>query len=121
VSAAGADLIVGFDVDVYRAVEKWVPPWEPAGLGAAGALAGIEQEQPFVVFDQVGVDRQRLGPVPVEDYRQPATHLGLLMSVARWDGRMRMVPVLTARMVVAMSYSCRWERRWLAGMSGVRR
>jgi hypothetical protein len=35
------------------------------------------------------------------------------MSVARWDGRMRMVPVLTARMVVAMSYSCRWEGvRW---------
>ena len=80
-------------------------------------IADVEQEQPFVVFDQVGVDRQRLGPVPVEDHRQPTTPPRFAHVVARCDGRTRMVPVLTAWMVVAWAAPVGGNVSRLVGMS----
>lgn len=65
-----ADLVLRRDVEVDREPEERMPPRKEA---RRGGLPAVEQDQALVVLDQVGVDRERLGPVPVGDDVQAPT------------------------------------------------
>ena len=62
-----ADLLLGCDVLADREAQKRVPAREVARLRDAGRLAGVDHDHAFGMLDREGVDRQRLGPLPIEE------------------------------------------------------
>jgi hypothetical protein len=60
------DLLLGPHPFADPEPEVGMPAWEVAALGGAGGLARVDEDEPFVVLDEPGMDGQRLGPVPVE-------------------------------------------------------
>ena len=61
-----ADLLLGLDLLADGEPEERLPAREVAGLGDAGRLAGIDDDHALRVLDRERVDRQRLGPLAVE-------------------------------------------------------
>src|SRR5262249_2676258 len=45
-----------------------MPAWVVGALVNARGLTRVDDDEPFVVFDNPGVDRQPLGPVVVEEH-----------------------------------------------------
>jgi hypothetical protein len=72
----GTDALVGWDVDVDGEKEERLPLREVAGVRGSWALAGVDQDNPLWVLDEVGVDRQRRGPTTVGEHPQPAQRHG---------------------------------------------
>jgi hypothetical protein len=79
-----ADLLLGLDVLADGEAEERLPAREVAGLGDAGGLARVDDDDAFGVLDREGVDRQRLGPLAIEQrVEQPPPAVANALAPAR--------------------------------------
>jgi hypothetical protein len=62
-----ADLVFRRDPLTHQVPVEGVPAGPVATLRCARRLAGINEDEALGVFDQVGVDGERFGPIPVAD------------------------------------------------------
>jgi hypothetical protein len=82
-----ADLLLGRDPFAQPEAEVRVPPREVAGLGDAGGLTGVHDDQALGVLDEPREDRQRLGPATVHEHaRQAATVATAAVALELLDG-----------------------------------
>jgi hypothetical protein len=80
------DLLLGLDGGADAVAVERVPGREVPRLGRAGALAGVDDDHPFGMLDREGVDRQGVGPVPVEEHVQLAeAAMAAGVTLARLD------------------------------------
>lgn len=82
----GADLLLWRDPCAQSVAVVGMPAREVVALGGAGRLAGVDHDDAFRMLDREGVDRQRVGPVPIEEHVQlPAAAASDALDLAGLD------------------------------------
>src|SRR5215213_2371493 len=68
----GPDLLLARNRLPDGEAEERLPAREVPGLGDPGGLAGVDDDDALRMLDREGVDRERLGPLPVDERVEPA-------------------------------------------------